>query len=118
MDSFSDRLRGIFNEGGSYGERQGWHLPEVDTSLWPQRDLALGIPGNQAGLGFFVTHFDLNIPVGFDVPISLEFEDGPSSYRALLFVNGWMMGKRVANIGLVVPSEYPEFATNFSIFVE
>jgi hypothetical protein len=35
--------------------------------------------------------------------MSFEFEDSAEGhpYRALLFVNGWHMGKRVANLGLV-----------------
>ncbi|KAF8321219.1 glycoside hydrolase family 35 protein [Clavulina sp. PMI_390] len=99
--SFPDKTRGIFNEGGSFAERQSWHLPSVDTSpsSWIQRDLSSGLPDGRAGLGFFTTTFDLNIPLGLDVPMSFEFDQSNAPYRALLFVNGWMMGKRVANIG-------------------
>lgn len=46
----------------------------------------------------------LNIPDGYDVPMEFVFDDaqdGESAYRALIFVNGWMMGKRVANLGYV-----------------
>jgi hypothetical protein len=91
------------NEGGLYAERQGWHLPGFDTSRWQSRDLSAGLPNSAAGVGFFVTTFNLRIPSGNDVAISFNFDENTSAtdapYRALLFVNGWMMGKRVGNLG-------------------
>lgn len=96
-------MRGVFNEGGLFGEREGWHLPGFDTSSWVERDLSEGLLGDSAGVGFFVTTFSLDIPEETDVPISFLFDGGSSltvqPYRAILFVNGWMMGKRVANLG-------------------
>ncbi|KAJ6612291.1 beta-galactosidase, domain 2-domain-containing protein [Mycena sp. CBHHK59/15] len=97
---FLDKTRGVFNEGGLFAERQGWHLPGFDTSSWVSRDLAAGLPGASAGVGFFVTTFKLNIPTGLDVFMSFTYEEPfGQEYRAILFVNGWMMGKRVANLG-------------------
>ncbi|KAK7044841.1 glycoside hydrolase family 35 protein [Favolaschia claudopus] len=97
---FPDKVRGVMNEGGLYGERKGWHLPGFDTSSWESRDLALGSPGPAAGVGFFVTTFELEIPSGVDAFISFTFEEElGQDYRIYLFVNGWMMGKRVANLG-------------------
>lgn len=81
------------NEGGFFGERQGWHLPGFDTSSWESRDLSDGLPSGGAGVGFFVTTFDLDIQEGTDVLISFEFEPLGQPYRALLFVNGWHFGK-------------------------
>ncbi|KAJ7058088.1 glycoside hydrolase family 35 protein [Mycena amicta] len=99
-NGFLDKTRGVFNEGGLFGERQGWHLPGFDTSSWAARDLATGLPGGSAGVGFFVTTFNLEIPAGVDAFISFTFEEPlGQDYRAYLFVNGWMMGKRVANLG-------------------
>jgi Beta-galactosidase jelly roll domain len=47
-----------------------------------------------------LTTFTLDVPEGLDAMFSFEFEEGLGQpYRALLFVNGWMMGKRVANLG-------------------
>jgi hypothetical protein len=86
-----------------FGEREGWHLPgyNTNTSNWVPRDLSEGLPGGAAGIGFFVTTFDLKIDRGLDVALSFTFNDHAEEqpYRALLFVNGWMMGKRIANIG-------------------
>jgi hypothetical protein len=51
-------------------------------------------------VSFFVTKFDLSIPEGVDAPMSFVFGEGlGQAYRAYLFVNGWMMGKRVGNLG-------------------
>jgi hypothetical protein len=97
--SFPDRMRGVLNEGGLFGERMGWHLPGFDTSNWVARDLSDGLPNGAAGVGFFVTVFPLHIPPGLDVMLSFTFDESAQPYRALLFVNGWMMGKRVANLG-------------------
>ncbi|KAJ7058089.1 glycoside hydrolase family 35 protein [Mycena amicta] len=99
-NGFLDKTRGVFNEGGLFGERKGWHLPGFDTSSWATRDLATGLPSGSAGVGFFVTTFNLGIPAGVDAFISFTFEEPlGQDYRAYLFVNGWMMGKRVANLG-------------------
>ncbi|RDB14620.1 putative beta-galactosidase A [Hypsizygus marmoreus] len=98
--NYPDKVRGVFNEGGLFGEREGWHLPQFDTSRWASRNLVQGLPNLSAGVGFFVTTFKLNIPRGVDVPMSFTFEEPLSQpYRALLFVNGWMMGKRIGNLG-------------------
>ena len=92
--SFPDKVRGLLNEGGLYGERQGWHLPEFDTSTWAERDLSDGLPDGAAGVGFFVTTFDLAFPKNTDALVSFQFETtNTQPYRALLFVNGWKYGK-------------------------
>jgi hypothetical protein len=92
----------VFNEGGLFGERSGWHLPGFNVSTWEVRDLSDGLPGGGAGVGFFVTTFELDVEEFLDAHMSFTFDDplGPA-YRALLFVNGWMMGKRVGNLGYV-----------------
>ena len=82
------------NEGGLFGEREGWHLPGFDTSDWTERELSQGLPGGGAGIGFFVTTFNLAFPKDSDGFVSFQFNDLDSQpYRALLFVNGWMFGK-------------------------
>ncbi|KAG9025922.1 hypothetical protein FRB95_009626 [Tulasnella sp. JGI-2019a] len=76
-----------------------------------QSDHALGLPHHRgmidphgcSGVGFFRTSFTLSMPAEHDVMMSVVFEDIGSTalppYRALLFINGWMMGKRVGNLG-------------------
>ncbi|KAG8887044.1 hypothetical protein FRB98_000623 [Tulasnella sp. 332] len=60
-------------------------------------------PGGHAGVGFFRTTFDLKVPASHDVMMSVVFDDLDSTaappYRAFLFINGWMMGKRIGNLG-------------------
>ncbi|KAH8078388.1 glycoside hydrolase superfamily [Cristinia sonorae] len=97
--NFPDKTRGVLNEGGLFGERSGWHLPGFDTSSWASRSLDQGLPNGKAGVGFFVTTFDLNVEKETDVFMSFVFDDVDQPYRALLFVNGWQFGKRVANLG-------------------
>ncbi|KIO23116.1 glycoside hydrolase family 35 protein [Tulasnella calospora MUT 4182] len=107
FNNYPDRKRGIFNEGGLYGERMGWHRPEVpkDGQEWTTRSLTQGLTGGYSGIGFFRTHFQLKLFPGRDVMQSFHFVDCTSMtptlqpYRAWIFVNGWMMGKRVANLG-------------------
>lgn len=93
FNSFPDKLRGVLNEGGLFGERAGWHLPGFSTARWHIRSPSQGLP-NGPGVGFFVTTFELNVPAGVDAMFSFEFTDTPAQqYRALLFVNGWQYGK-------------------------
>jgi hypothetical protein len=100
LSSFPDKTRGVFNEGGLFGERQGWHLPGFSTKGWAARDLSKGLPNGSAGVGFFITTFKLDIAKGLDAMLSFTFNEPlGQQYRATLFVNGWMMGKRVANLG-------------------
>ncbi|KAM5536271.1 hypothetical protein V8D89_010048 [Ganoderma adspersum] len=89
---FPDKVRGVMNEGGLFGEREGWHLPGFDTRRWAPRELSAGLPSGGAGVGFFVKTFELAFPRGTDVLVSFQFEaDNTQPYRALLF--------RVANVG-------------------
>lgn len=97
--SFPDKTRGVFNEGGLYGERAGWHLPGFNTASWTSRSLNQGLPGGKAGVGFFRTEFNLNIPKGRDVHLSFVVGGPKGPYRATLFVNGWTMGRIVSNMG-------------------
>ncbi|KAJ6610612.1 glycoside hydrolase family 35 protein [Mycena sp. CBHHK59/15] len=92
-----DTVRKIYNEGGLYGELKGWHLPGYDDSKWERRTPSQGLA--KAGVGFFRTTFTLHLPKGYDIPLSFVFDSAVGHYRAQLYVNGWQMGKRIANIG-------------------
>ncbi|KAG7098347.1 hypothetical protein E1B28_000306 [Marasmius oreades] len=105
--NFPDRVRGVMNEGGTFGERAGWHLPGFDDSSWESRPLEQGF--STAGIGVFRTMFDLDIPSGSDVVISVNFPPyGNGTYRAFLYVNGWNMGRYVANMGPQTRFPIPE----------
>lgn len=106
---YPDKVRGVLNEGGLFAERQGWHLPGFDTSTWPSRELSEGLPSGGAGVGFFVTTFDLNVPEESDVLMSFVY-DGDTvsgqSYRSLVFVNGWQYGKVSILLCCCLPLRY------------
>lgn len=100
--SFPDNVRGITNEGGLYGERLGWHLPNFPSSSWASGSPLIGNTG--AGVRFYRTTFNLNFPVGYDVVMGIELGNlNFSNYgvRVELFVNGWQFGKFVSNLGYV-----------------
>ncbi|KAF9465368.1 glycoside hydrolase family 35 protein [Collybia nuda] len=96
-EDFPDKTRKILNEGGLYAERMGWHLPGFDDSAWESRTPFKGL--DRPGVGFFRTTFKLNLPADHDILLSIVFDSQPANYRAQLYVNGWQMGKRVANVG-------------------
>jgi hypothetical protein len=75
------------NEGGFFGDRAGWHLPGFDDSAWNSTRLSTGL--SRAGVRYFRTTFDLDIPGGYDVKMSFNFPPyGEGTYRAFLYVNG------------------------------
>ena len=93
-EDYQDLARGPRNEGAMYAERQGYHQPEPPIDDWalasPFDD---GVQG--AGVGFFTTTFTLDVPDGYDVPLSFVFANttAAANYRVQLFVNGWQFGK-------------------------
>ncbi|KAF8874703.1 glycoside hydrolase superfamily [Gymnopilus junonius] len=120
-ERFPDKTRGVLNEGGLYGECKGWHLPGLldysssTSEGWVARPLSAGLPSTlamfnrtnttqskrgQAGVGFFINEFSLDIPENVDAMMSLVFSEPlGQAYRARVFVNGWMMGMRVGSLG-------------------
>ncbi|WP_344315303.1 beta-galactosidase [Fodinicola feengrottensis] len=97
-----DPARGPLNTGGLYGARHGWFLPGYPDSSWqnttlPDRWSSRGLP---AGVGWYRTSFDLNLPHGTDVPIGLQISDQPTyRYRAEIYVNGWLLGLYANDLG-------------------
>ncbi|KAI0434018.1 glycoside hydrolase superfamily [Xylaria sp. FL1042] len=115
-----DRSRGPRNEGGLFAERQGFHLPNAPLEDAEIRSpITDGLSG--VGVGFFATKFTLDIPHGYDVPLSLRLSEphsltnGTSSptYRVQLFVNGWQYGKYVNTIGPQFSFPVPEGILNY-----
>jgi hypothetical protein len=122
-EDYLDISRGPLNEGGLYVERQGLHLPgALSASAWKESKgpVADGIAA--PGIGFFATQFDLNIPSGYDVPMSFRFTNATSStngssvaaYRAQLYVNGWQYGKYVSNVGPQTNFPVPQGILNYN----
>lgn len=134
-EQYLDKTRGPLNEGALYAERYGYHQPSAPTTDWQQLSPIQGI--NTTGVGFFASEFTLNIPTGWDVPLSFVFQNGsrPASnytgsnytapypfrnataqsaknYRAVLYVNGYQFGKFVSNLGPQTEFPVPEGILN------
>ena len=96
-ENYIDKTRGPLNEGGLYAERQGYHLPDPPSSDWAASKPTDGI--SSAGVGFYITNFDLDLPAGYDVPLSFQFTNtttngtAVANYRSQLYVNGYQFGK-------------------------
>ena len=92
-EDYKDLARGPLNEGGLYAERQGYHLPNPPSRDWSFSKPTDGI--ENAGVRFYTTNFDLDFPMGYDIPLSFHFTNSSvvSNYRAQLYVNGYQFGK-------------------------
>ena len=52
------------------------------------------------GEAWYRTTFALDLPKGQDVPIGIRIADDPSRhYRALIYVNGWLIGHYINHVG-------------------
>jgi hypothetical protein len=101
-EDLPDPARGPANNGGQYGERMGWHLPDFDDSGWATAKLPSAAA--QAGTAWYRTRFNLAVPKGQDATIGIAFGDtsvprSVAHYRVLIFVNGWNMGQFIAHVG-------------------
>ncbi|KAK3330560.1 glycoside hydrolase family 35 protein [Apodospora peruviana] len=78
-ESYADKARGPFNEGGLYVERQDFHQPKPPlTSFRKNRDPFKEILA--PAMAFHTAKLNLNIPLDkFDVPLSFVFENSTSS---------------------------------------
>lgn len=95
-ERYYDHNRGPLNEGALYAERQGYHLPGAPDTRWTKRSPFRGI--QKAGVGFFATKFELDMPYEYDIPVSLVLDrDAPTdtagNFRVQIFINGWQFGK-------------------------
>jgi hypothetical protein len=110
-EQITDPVRGALNNGGLYGERSGWSLPNYPDANWASATLPASTA--PAGTSWYRTTFTLNVPWSDDASLGLTIGDpstprSAADYRALIFVNGWNMGQYIANVGpqhtFVVPN--------------
>lgn len=93
-----DTVRGPFNNGGLYGERKGWSLAGFDDGSW--KDAILPVTTAEPGVQWYRTNVTLDLPPGQDIPIALKIDDASERpYRALIFVNGWQVGRYISDVG-------------------
>jgi beta-galactosidase len=105
-ENLSDTVRGPFNAGGLYGERVGWHLPGFVDGRWVTTTLPRAT--DKPGVDWYRTSFHLDVPVGQDVPIALRIHDiAPHHYRAIIFINGWQIGRYISDVGPQTDFELP-----------
>ncbi len=112
-ENITDTVRGPMNNGGLYGERNGWYLPEFKDGDWAaaKADAAPPLPGTY----WLRQHFRLDLPKGDDVQLGLAFGDtskprSDHQTRVLIFVNGWHAGNFVSHVGpqrtFVIPQAF------------
>ena len=97
-ETLVDPVRGPMNTGGLFGERAGWSLPGFPDDSWP----SVNLPASDTtpGISWYRTKVALNLPKGQDTSLGLKIADDPSRhYRALIFVNGWQLGRYVNDTG-------------------
>jgi len=105
-ENLPDPVRGPFNAGGLYGERMGWQLPGFADGGWKATTLPHGT--DKPGLDWYRTTFRLDLPAGQDVPIALRIHDlAPHHYRAIVFINGWQIGRYISDVGPQTDFELP-----------
>lgn len=94
-----DPVRGPLNNGGLYGERNGWHLPGFADGRWPPADFPRG--DRRQGVTWYRTGFRLAVDPEVDASIGLTLrDDDPArAYRVQLFLNGWNMGQYINDVG-------------------
>jgi len=101
-EDLADPVRGVANNGGLHGEREGWHLPGFDDSRWQR--VSTPPARLEPGTSWYRARFGLDVPKGQDATVGLVFGDtgtprSTARYRVLIFVNGWNMGQFIAHVG-------------------
>jgi beta-galactosidase len=105
-ENLPDTVRGPFNAGGLYGERMGWQMPGFGDGSWATTTLPRA--ADKPGVDWYRTSFHLDIPAGQDVPLALRIHDiTPHHYRAIIFINGWQMGRYISDVGPQTDFELP-----------
>jgi beta-galactosidase GanA len=93
-----DPVRGPLNNGGLYGEREGWHLPGFPDRDWERVSFPRAV--RRQGVTWYRTTFDLAVDPGVDASVGLTLEDDRHrAYRAQIFLNGWNLGQYVNDVG-------------------
>lgn len=98
-EQIADPQRGPFNASGLFGERAGWYLPSFDDSRWNPVQLPDNWAARDQGspLGWYRTHFRLNLAPGVQAPIGLVLPH--VSDKAVVWLNGWLVGRYWEQLG-------------------
>lgn len=85
-----ERVTGPFNNGGLYGERRGWHLPDHDDRRW--RVAEFPREERRQGVTWYRTRFRLGFEPELDASVGLTLEDdpgAPTGYRSSSTAGTW-----------------------------
>jgi beta-galactosidase GanA len=97
-ENLVDPVRGPMNTGGLFGERSGWSLPGFPDRSW--RSVTLPHRDSTPGEEWYRTAFSLHLPPDQDLPVGIRISDDSSRhYRALIYVNGWLIGRYINDTG-------------------
>ncbi|RAL03867.1 glycoside hydrolase family 35 protein [Aspergillus ibericus CBS 121593] len=122
-ENYKDHSRGPLNEGAWYAERQGYHLPGAPVEQWESSHSPTEKVISAPGIRFYATEFDLSLPEGYDIPLSVVFtnttvlnstDESPAQFRTEIFVNGWQFGKYINHIGPQTRFPIPEGILNYN----
>jgi beta-galactosidase GanA len=112
-----DPVRGPLNAAGLEGSDAGWALPGYPDGSWstvtlPDAWASRGVP---AGVGWYRTGFSLHVPHGVWAPMGLTLTapgsggsggpggpgpgPGAENFQALIYLNGWLIGRYINNLG-------------------
>jgi suppressor of ftsI len=92
----TDPVRGPLNSGGLAGEIAGWQAPAFADAAWPTTTLPARV--SRAGVTWYRAHVALHLTPTRGAAVALRVDDEtPSHYRALLYVNGWLMGHYISD---------------------
>ncbi|MBO0802678.1 MAG: beta-galactosidase [Nocardiopsaceae bacterium] len=110
--TLADPVRGPLNATGLYGTNHGWDLPGYPDAGWrhvtlPDDWASRGVP---PGIGWYRTAFSLHLPRESYVPVDVRIGgsgtgsgsgsgSGKADYRAYIFVNGWLIGQYLNDVG-------------------
>ncbi len=104
--TLQDPVRGVMNAAGLAGSDNGWDLPGYPDQDWqnvslPDNWASRGVP---PGIGWYRTSFSLGLRHGSYVPVDVQIGGpgpgaGTADYRAFIYVNGWLIGRYVNNVG-------------------
>ena len=104
--TLQDPVRGVMNAAGLAGSDNGWDLSGYPDQDWqnvtlPDSWSSRGVP---PGIGWYRTNFALNLPGRGYIPVDVQIGGpgpgaGTADYRAFIYVNGWLIGRYVNNVG-------------------
>ncbi|MET9778419.1 beta-galactosidase [Streptomyces sp. NPDC006367] len=101
-----DPVRGPLNNGGLYGEREGWHLPGYDDAGW--ESVPFPRTERRQGVTWYRTVFRLDVPPDVDAAVGLALGDGPGrDHRVQVFLNGWNLGEHAGGAAVRQPLVLP-----------